>query len=151
MKTTTKLFRQYDDHTFVAFEFGGFDRGQHRDNIESAIERLAKYIKQQNTCPTCSHYNQDDDDNYYSFEATCINYANALLEAIDKELLTNFSQCFTEIDFIYDDLDLNDSIRIDKTKANKNLLDLIYQDDSKLQSLLDNIEFCKELEFDIEL
>ena len=154
---TTELFRQYDDHTlkdFIAFQFGGFVRGQHHDNMQSALAKHADYIKQQNTCPVCSHYNQDDDLGYneddIAYDKTRVNYANSLLEAIDKELLTNLKECFLEIDHIHDNY-LNESIRIDKTKANQNLLDLIYQDDSKLQALLDNVEFCKELKFDIEL
>ena len=140
METTTKLFDQYVDRNlkdFIAFEFGGFYRGQHHDKIESAIE---------------NYFDDSDMEDYdYNHEATCMNYADALLEAIDKELLTNFSQCFVKIDspkyYNYS----TDCIRIDKTKANQNLLDLIYKDDSKLQALFDNLNFCNELEFDIEL
>ena len=146
--TTTKLFDLYQDSSlkdFVAFEFGGFYHGQHEQNIESALDRHVDYINED------AGTDIDACDYDYNHNQTCINYAQSLLEAIDDKLETNFLDCFVKIDspkyYNYS----TDSIRISKSKANNNLIELIYKDDSTLQALLDDPYFCYDLEFDVAL
>lgn len=147
MQTTT-LFDQYlskSMQNLACFEFGGFYQGLHCNIVESAIERDLEYVNEQ--------YGIDIDESnndLFDYDATCLNYANSLLESIDKELQTNFIECFIKIDkpkyYNY----ASDAIQFDKTKANQVLVDLMFKDDSKLKDFLENCHNCYELEFDVE-
>jgi hypothetical protein len=146
--TTTSLFDEYyseDMQNFACFEFGGFYQGLYHDIIESAIERDLEYVNEQYGLDI-----DESDNDLFDYDATCLNYANSLLKAIDKELKTNFCECFVKIDkpkyYNYS----TDALQLDRTKANKKLLDLIYKDDSELKDFLNNFDNCIELEFDVE-
>jgi hypothetical protein len=147
--TTTSLFDEYyseDMQNFACFEFGGFYQGLHCDIIESAMERDLDFVKEE--------YGLDIDESgndLFDYDATCLNYVNSLLKAIDKELKTNFVECFVKIDSPKYYNYKTDALQFDKTKANKKLLDLIYKDDSALKDFLDDLDNLVDIEFDVEL
>ena len=149
MQTTTSLFDNYfskDLQNLVCFEFGGFYQGLHHDIIESAMERDLDYINEQHGLDI-----DESDNDLFDYDATCLNYVDSLLQAIDRELQTNFVECFVKIDspkyYNYS----TDALQLDRTIANKVLIDLIFKDDSELKDFLNNFDNCIELEFDVEL
>ena len=147
--STTSLFDEYLDKSMqnlACFEFGGFYQGLHYDIIESAMERDLDFVKEE--------YGLDIDESgndLFDYDATCLNYANSLLKAIDKELKTNFVECFVKIDspkyYNYS----TDALQLDRTRANKVLIDLIFKDDSALKDFLDDLDNLVDIEFDVEL
>ena len=148
MKTTntTKLFDEYSDATKdskCCFEFGGFYQGLHQVIVESAVDRAIVCFNIENSTDI-DYYDHD-----YDHDTTINNYTVALLKAIDKELNTNFLECNFKLVSPNEYNFSTDFIEFEKSKMNQALKELVYQDDARLQALLDDVNFCNELEFEV--
>ena len=127
-----------------AFNFGGFYHSIHDEVIDSLVDYEADYRGIEES-------SQEYEDFYgtIDFNATCKNYVESMLKAIDKKLGCNLQECFIEIISPKYYNYTTDYILLDKTKANEKLIELFNQE-QELKNYFDDYYNFAELEFDLE-
>lgn len=138
------LFNECYTKENLAFNFGGFYHSIHDEVIDSLVDREADYRE-------IEEWTQEYNDFYKTidFNATCDNYVESMLEAIDKKLGCNLQECFIEIISPRYYNYTTDYILLDKTKANDKLMELFNQE-QELKNYFDDIYNFIELEFELE-